>query len=92
MTAPGTPSGIVMSKSLTALIARWDNSLAVRLPTDLVKALELRAGDEIEFVVEEGGGFSIGRNSDVDDLLQRLRRFRGMLPADFRFSRDEPRP
>lgn len=81
-----------MSKSHTVLIARWDDSLAIRLSADLVETLELQAGDEIEFIVEGCRSVPLRQSSEVDDLLERLRHFRGKLPADFRFSRDEPRP
>ncbi|WP_186207477.1 AbrB/MazE/SpoVT family DNA-binding domain-containing protein [Burkholderia gladioli] len=81
-----------MLKSHAALIARWDDSLAVRLPADLVKALELRAGDEIELIVDELCGLEARREFDIDDLLQQLRHFRGKLPADFCLSRDETPP
>ena len=32
-------------------IAKWGNSLAVRLPAAVVEALELKEGDEIEIFV-----------------------------------------
>lgn len=80
-----------MWKSHTALIARWGDSLAIHLPAELAKALELRVGDEIEFIVDEPCGLEARREFDVDGLLQQLRYFRGKLPADFRFSRDETR-
>jgi hypothetical protein len=31
-------------------VAKWGNSLAVRLPDAIVKALKLKAGDEIEIL------------------------------------------
>ena len=67
------------------------DSLAIHLPAELAKALELRVGDEIEFIVDEPCGLEARREFDVDGLLQQLRYFRGKLPADFRFSRDETR-
>jgi antitoxin MazE len=35
-------------------VARWGNSLAVRLPAAVVEALELKEGDEIETHVADG--------------------------------------
>ncbi|AOY95599.1 AbrB family transcriptional regulator [Cupriavidus sp. USMAA2-4] len=70
-------------------VAKWGNSLAVRLPASVVEALELREGDDIEIVVEQSRTFAIRRKPGTDELLQRLRRFRGRLPADFKFSRDD---
>lgn len=70
-------------------VAKWGNSLAVRLPATVVEALELREGDDIEIVIEAERTFAVRKSSGTDELLARLRRFRGKLPADFRFSRDE---
>jgi antitoxin MazE len=70
-------------------IAKWGNSLAVRLPAAVVEALELREGDEIEIHVADARQFGIARKPGRTELLQRLRAFRGRLPADFKFDRDE---
>lgn len=70
-------------------VAKWGNSLAVRLPASVVELLQLREGDSIEIVVDEPRRFAIRKKPDVDALLARLREFRGRLPADFRFSRDD---
>lgn len=70
-------------------VAKWGNSLAVRLPASVVDALELREGDDIEIVVDSPRVFAVSRKPRPDELLQRLRHFRGKLPADFKFSRDD---
>lgn len=70
-------------------VAKWGNSLAVRLPTSLVEALELREGDDIEIVVDAPRLFSVRKKPGAEAMLERLRTFRGKLPADFKFSRDE---
>ena len=70
-------------------VAKWGNSLAVRLPAAVVEALGLKEGDDIEIHVDDGRSFGIARKSGREDLLLRLRVFRGRLPADFRFDRDE---
>jgi len=70
-------------------VAKWGNSLAVRLPASVVEALELREGDDIEIIVDDPRSFAVRKKADADTLLKRLRAFRGKLPADFRFSRDE---
>ena len=43
-------------------VAKWGNSLAVRLPDSVVKALKLKTGDEIEIVVVGTRRFEIGRD------------------------------
>lgn len=70
-------------------VAKWGNSLAVRLPAAVVEALELKAGDEIEIRVADLREFAVARKPSRADLLSRLRAFRGRLPADFKFDRDE---
>ncbi|WP_025809866.1 AbrB/MazE/SpoVT family DNA-binding domain-containing protein [Pseudomonas chlororaphis] len=70
-------------------VAKWGNSLAVRLPASVVEALELREGDDIEIIVDAPRKFAISKKPGADELLKRLRRFRGKMPADFKFSRDD---
>ena len=71
------------------LVAKWGNSLAVRLPAAVVEALELKEGDEIEIHVADTRAFSVARKPGREEFLKRLRAFRGRLPADFKFGRDE---
>lgn len=70
-------------------VAKWGNSLAVRLPAAVVEALELKEGDEIEIHVADARSFAVARKPGRDELLKRLRAFRGRLPPDFRFDRDQ---
>ena len=70
-------------------VAKWGNSLAVRLPAVVVEALDLKEGDEIDIHVAGGRQFEIARKPGRAELLKRLRAFRGRLPADFEFDRDE---
>ena len=70
-------------------IAKWGNSLALRLPAAVVEALRLKEGDEIDVHVAGARDFGIARKPGRAELLKRLRAFRGRLPPDFRFDRDE---
>jgi antitoxin MazE len=70
-------------------VSKWGNSLAIRLPATVVEALELKEGDEIEIHVADARAFGVARRPRRSDLLKRLRAFRGKLPADFKFDRDE---
>lgn len=70
-------------------VSKWGNSLAVRLPAAVVEALELKEGDEIEIHVANARELSVARKPGREELLKRLRAFRGRLPADFTFDRDE---
>lgn len=70
-------------------VSKWGNSLAVRLPTAVVQALELQEGDEIELHVADQRHLEVVRKPGRDELIRRLRNYRGRLPADFKFDRDE---
>jgi antitoxin MazE len=70
-------------------VAKWGNSLAVRLPAAVVEALRLKEGDEIEIRVAGAREFAVARKPSRQDFLNRLRAYRGRLPADFKFDREE---
>ena len=70
-------------------VAKWGNSLAVRLPAVVVEALALKEGDDIEFHVLDARELAVARKPSRGELLQRLETFRGRLPADWKFDRDE---
>lgn len=68
-------------------VSRWGNSLGVRLPVSVVEALGLAEGDEIEIDVVGARAFEVRRRPAPRELVERLRRLRGTLPADVRFDR-----
>jgi antitoxin MazE len=70
-------------------VAKWGNSLGVRLPKSVVEALKLEPGDDIEIHVAGERRFEIARKPDRRELLARLRKHRGLIPADFKFDRSE---
>jgi len=70
-------------------VSKWGNSLAVRLPAAVVEALELKEGDQVEFHVAGKRSFEVAKPPSTRALLQRLRKFRGQLPVDFKFDRLE---
>ena len=69
-------------------VAKWGNSLAIRIPAAVAEALALKPGDEVQVSVEGESDFALSRKPGREDLLNRLRAFRGRLPADFVFDRD----
>src|SRR5690349_23078932 len=66
-------------------VARWGNSLAVRLPAAIVEALGLKEGDNIAIHVVGDRAFELERTPTSQELLARLRKYRGRLPAGFTF-------
>lgn len=69
-------------------VSKWGNSLAIRLPSSVVKALALCEGDDVEITIADERVFQLKKKAGASDFLARLRRFRGTLPADFKFDRD----
>ena len=70
-------------------VAKWGNSLAVRLPARVVKLLELCEGDEIEIRVSGAREMEVSRTPTRDELMARLARFQGSLPEGFVWDREE---
>lgn len=82
------------------LVSKIGDDLAVRLSADDVARLGLKEGDQVE-VKRAAEAVSVKLSPDgsqpplITDPVERkavlasLRRFRGMMPADFKFDRDE---
>ena len=70
-------------------VSKWGNSLAIRLPASVVEALEIKEGDDIEVVIADERVFKVRKKPGKKAILKRLRQFRGKLPADFKFDRDD---
>ncbi len=70
-------------------VAKWGNSLAVRLPAAVVEALDLKEGDQIEIRIVGDRTFEIQQDRSRQEALARLRKPRRPLPAGFVFDRDQ---
>ena len=75
-------------------VAKWGNSLAVRLPAALVKEQELEAGDEISLKKVKRGKnqsheLTLEKSPSKADLLIAIRSLRRPAPNHFKFDRDE---
>ena len=70
-------------------VAKWGNSLAVRLPAAVVEALELEQGDEIDIDVVGRRAFDLARDRSRERALERVRALRRPLPPGWRFDRDD---
>ena len=68
-------------------VSKWGNSLAVRFPANLVQALDLKEGEEIDLHLVGARAFEVSKKPGTKELLERLHQFRGRLPADFHFDR-----
>ena len=70
-------------------VAKWGNSLAVRLPNKLVEEMELRAGDEIEVVRVIQKTIEIEKSERRAAALERMARRAWPAPPGYTFDREE---
>ena len=71
-------------------IARWGNSLAVRIPADVVRELDLKEGDEIELRALSAEQIAVVTDKQRrEEALRRLRSMAVKFPADYKFDREE---
>jgi antitoxin MazE len=83
----------ILEKSMR--VAKWGNSLAVRLPKKLVEELGLKENDEIRLVPSpDRREVQIAQSGDArqarrEAALKRLAELRWQLPADYEFDREE---
>lgn len=71
-------------------IAKWGNSLAVRIPADVVRTLGLKEGDEVHLRAGKDGALDlVTETMRREAAIRDLRKLRGMMPPDFKFDRDE---
>lgn len=70
-------------------VSKWGNSLAIRLPAQVVEALDLKEGDEIDVTIAGERAFDIALDKSRKRALERIASLRKPLPAGWRFDRDE---
>ncbi len=76
-------------------VAKWGNSLGVRLPMALVQALGISEGDELEVrpVKKKGKAatpaIEISLAPTKQELLEAMRKHRGSWPVGWKFDREE---
>lgn len=70
-------------------ITKLGDGLALPIPSDVIEALDLKEGDDVEVTIAGDRSLELSRRIETSELLTRLRVFRGRLPVDFVFDRDE---
>ena len=70
-------------------VAKWGNSLAIRLPAVIVEALELKVGDQVDLAVAGTRSFDLARDNSRAEALARIRARGLTIPKDFKFDREE---
>jgi antitoxin MazE len=70
-------------------VAKWGNSLAIRIPAAVVEALDLKEGDEIDITVAGTRHFDVDRDRRREEALEAFRKLSRPLPPGFKFDREE---
>ena len=70
-------------------VSEWGNSLGIRIPKDVVDALGLKKGDEIEVRLAGERTLEVARDDRRERALERMRELARPLPPGWKFSRDE---
>jgi antitoxin MazE len=70
-------------------VAKWGNSLAVRLPVVVIDELGLKEGDDIQITVRAKDKMEVEKKPGVEELLAILNKYSGRVPLDFKFDRDD---
>ena len=80
---------VYLSGGFVVRVAKWGNSLAVRLPAAVVEALDLKDGDDIEIRVAKSKSFEVKKDRTREQALEALRKLRRNFPDGFVFDREE---
>jgi antitoxin MazE len=70
-------------------VFKWRNGLAIRLPAEVIDALELKERDEVEIRVANRRAFEVSRKQGGEPALVQLRKLRRQLPDGFKFDRND---
>ena len=74
-------------------IEKWGDSLAIRLPAEVIEAFGLNEGDEVELRIAGARALEIQRPVSAEQreaALARLRESRWKLPPDWKFDATPP--
>lgn len=69
--------------------AKWGNSLAIRIPAEVVAKLGISPDEEAQIKVTGEHSFEITRDRRRQEAIETLRKLRVVVPNDFVFNRDE---
>jgi antitoxin MazE len=70
-------------------VAKWGNSLAVRLPKSLVDELGLKVGDDLAVLAASATSLEVEKRNDRSAAIAELNQFKFKVPPEYRFDREE---
>jgi antitoxin MazE len=69
--------------------AKWGNSLAIRIPADVVEKLGISPNEELELKITGANSFEVTRNRRRQDAIEAIRKLAMPLPEGYKFNREE---
>ena len=69
--------------------AKWGNSLAIRIPADVVEKLGISPNEELELKITGEISFEVTRNRRRQNAIEAIRKLAIPLPEGNRFNREE---
>jgi antitoxin MazE len=69
--------------------AKWGNSIAVRIPAEVVAKLGISPNDDAEIKVTGEHSFEITRDRRRLEAIEAIRKLARPLPPGYKFNRDE---
>src|SRR5271165_7102417 len=69
--------------------AKWGNSLAIRIPADVVQKLGISPNENLELKVTGENSFEVTRDRRRQDAIEAIRKAAIPLPEGYRFNREE---
>jgi antitoxin MazE len=70
-------------------VSKWGDSLAVRLPKELVEKMGLSVGDELNIVDAAERTLVVQKEDTRNAAIDRIAALNWKLPANHKFDRDE---
>lgn len=70
-------------------VAKWGNSLALRLPASVVNDLDLEIGSSVEVRAVDKNTLEISRSVTREEALKSLEAIGAKLPRNYKFNREE---
>jgi len=70
-------------------LAKWGNSLAVRIPAEVVAKLGISPNEEVEIKVTGENSFEVRRDRRRQEAIEAIRKLRRPLPPGYKFNREE---
>jgi len=69
--------------------AKWGNSIAVRIPAEVVAKLGITPNEEVQIKITGDHSFEVSRDNSRQQAIETLRKLARPLPPGYKFNRDE---